>query len=244
MKEAWKTAPENKILVYLASDRPVGDTAERIDHLKSFMKILFLNLDVKMGSAKPTNKYPTTYKPIFLYLIVNLSPAQEQSLLSRRVWSTNIITFFTIPYDPPVSWYSMSLVGIQLTPPHEHEREVSETIGSTIKNNHLATTFIIGHRDKIEPIFDDNEAIQFILDSIYVRGEWLYIDKRRHPVFVYIHPLTAELSFHQTWLAILQKALYPTMYGVGQHHKTQWRCNICKGLDHLSAELAKYDKQD
>lgn len=239
-KEAWRAVSENKILIYIASDRPVNDTSERVDRLRNFFKILFPDTKVKVGSAKPIMTHTPNFKPIFPYLIAGLSLAQQNTILSMRVWSTNVITFFAIPYEPPVSPYTLSLVGIQLTPPHENEEEIANAVSDGIRNSHAAINFIAGHRDNIDPNLDDDEAIQYILDNVTVRGEWLYVDGRRRPIFfVYIHPPTKNSGFHKVWLSILRKRAYPTMYGVGQHQKNHWRCNICKGLDHPTS-LCKY----
>ncbi|KAF8633798.1 hypothetical protein AX17_004356 [Amanita inopinata Kibby_2008] len=231
----WNDVQGNKILVYLASDRPVVDTAGRMGRIRDLLKVLFPSSTIAVGCATPhkENRAPA-FKPVFPYLISGLTDFQKDALLSRRVWSIKTLTIFTIPFDPPVSRYALTLTGIFLEDPSKEAHTVVDAVRKTLASTPRIQMFLEDHNDNIDGSITNK--LSFILDSITVRGAQHYIGNSKRPVFfVYIHPPTTSPRYHRDWLTRLQRLKYGTTCGIGSHIAKEWRCNLCKGIDHLTA---------
>ncbi|KIL54611.1 hypothetical protein M378DRAFT_181641 [Amanita muscaria Koide BX008] len=231
----WKSAPENKVLVYIASDRPVTDVSDRLERIRSFTSVLFPDTPLTIGCARPRRLYNSEYKPVFPYLIAGLSEQQAHTITAREVWSTRQITLFATPFDVPVSSYALALHGIFLAPTTESEIQITEVVANTIRDSLSAMNLIAAHNDNIENSDNLNVGVkqEYIISTIDVRGETYFVNKKRNSVFfVYIQPPMKAINFHRTWLRTLRRLKYTTIYGQGEHRTKGWRCNLCKGLDH------------
>ncbi|KAF8636174.1 hypothetical protein AX17_003734 [Amanita inopinata Kibby_2008] len=237
----WASVPSNKILVYLANDKPVYNTDERMERIRAFLNAIFpSHPSITIDCPVPRKKMMRAliHKPVFPYLIAGLTDRQKDILLSRRVWSTKTISFFAIPFKPPVSSYALTLAGIFLNPPHEHVNTVAADVRETLSASRRVRYFIEGCNDNIDNAIEDK--FSFILDSISVRGQWLYLNKQLSAIFfVYIHPPTKLSSYHRRWLAMLRRIRYVTSFGIGEHVMNEWKCNVCKGFDHPTG-LCRY----
>ncbi|KAM6496547.1 hypothetical protein JOM56_007020 [Amanita muscaria] len=231
-RQLWESAPGNKVLAYLANDRPVINTSERIERITSTLSAIFPDTPFRVGCARLT-QHRVEHKPIFPYLIAGLSDQQAHTLLSRRVWSTKITTLFIIPFVPVPSTYALTLEGIFLPPAGDNEAEVTEAVTNTLRSNIHANNFIAVNNDNVDQTLTEDEKINFVLNSVWTRRKVLFFKGRRCAMyFIYIHPPTTKPSLHRKWLGILRRLSFTTLCGQGQHTNDGWRCNLCKGLDH------------
>jgi hypothetical protein len=223
--QKWNDLPHPKLFVYLWEGKYQSNSALIAARLRATIGNL-LNIPepavVPPDAARPSNRY---YAAPWCFLVTRISPIAAEQLILQQYWSTPSITFFAIPYAPPVSRHLCSIENLIFQ--EAEADEVTALIKTTIQNNERARAFI--HTSDPLP-----NALQRITDSIDVKALQMH-EKGGEPKLVwniYINSPTNSLIAHREWLQIAQSLRFVTaLNGVGTPFQIQG-CVGCKSTDH------------
>jgi len=121
----WEELPDEKLLA-----QPFGDyAAERKNH--GTLRALLFGAVIEITKAHKVTvcapqQSPTSNKPPKTFLIYNLSEAQKQILLQRKVWSSTNISFHVAPLEPTCPDYLFTIKGLTTLTMEQLEKTIEE----------------------------------------------------------------------------------------------------------------------
>jgi hypothetical protein len=223
--QKWNDLPYPKLFVYLWEGKYQGNAALTAARLRATIANL-VNIPepavVPPDAARPSSRY---YAAPWCFLVTKIPSEAAEKLILQQHWSTPSITFFAIPFTPPVSRHLCSIENLIFQ--EVEADEVATLIRTTIHNNERARAFI--HSSDPLP-----NALKRITDSIEVRALQMH-EKGGEPKMIwniYANSPTNSLTAHREWLQIAQSLRFVTaLNGVGTPFQLQG-CVGCKSTDH------------
>jgi hypothetical protein len=223
--QKWNDLPDPKLFVYLWEGKYQSNSALTAARLRATIGNL-LNIPepavVPPDAARPSNRY---YAAPWCFLVTRISSEAAERLILQQLWSTPSITFFAIPFAPPVSRHLCSIENLIFQ--EAEVDEVTALIKTTIQNNERARAFI--HTSDPLP-----NTLKRIIDSVEVKALQMH-EKGGEPKLIwniYIDSPTNSLTAHREWLQIAQSLRFVTaLNGVGTPFQIQG-CVGCKSTDH------------
>ena len=234
------------VLAVLANDGlfPPEGAPERIQAIEN---LLLHHLgpcpDLIIGAPtlKPLNRSITlTYHPAFPFLITGITPNQRDSILERGCWSSPSATVFFHDYNPVPTDYIMTLRGFtRMEATYKYSSIVTSIICDDFRRNFKgAFDRINSHRDNIPSHLSDDDAYDFILDSMIAKGITIVepdpatkTDVTRVVFNLYIHPHTKDTEEHADFRSNLRNHTFVGLRG-SSSAGAPVHCNVCKAYDH------------
>lgn len=235
-RNAWTNEiPGPKALAYIANDKIVQDVYLRVLAISEALSKALGIPNVRVGHAEPSGAPPSSYKPVFPYLVYGITSDQLDHLLQRKVFITGTLAIFVIPFSVPVSPFIMTLHQLPLQVLPKSEQQVHQLVRARLLESSEAQRFIMAYHDNV-PEADYPATLWFVLDSISVTGAYALLPGGiQTPIYhLYIHPPSAIQDFHRSWLNILFKMKFPCIDGTA----VKWpdfHCRCCGSLTHPSA---------
>lgn len=106
----WTAIPELKIFVYVwNAGFQTRDQTTQVDLLQQTIKKLLDSYDHVVAPPRPAMEMTGKKATPWVYLVAQLTNEAAEQLLSQTCWSTPSITFFAIPFTPPISDYIFTI---------------------------------------------------------------------------------------------------------------------------------------
>ncbi len=165
-----------KCLLYAVSPSFPGDQITQItDSLTSTIQGITGNENICLsppvlthGPAKSECEIQPGVEP-FLFCLSNITTGQRDCLVSQQCWSTDIITFFIIPFTPKLLTYLTTIHKLTHPDTEAGARGVSGVVKMAIRNSPEATAFITANHDAISSSLSPEQAVAMIINSVMVR---------------------------------------------------------------------------
>lgn len=231
---AWRKQSGPYIFAYLANDKIVTEASSRVARIRELIRSFFDCPDLVVRHAKPTKLRSLDYKPVSPYFIGGLTSFQVDRLVERGCWSLPTITIFFIPAVLPISPFVMTLGNLPLEPTPANNAKVAETVKAKIVSSRPLHSFINHHRDNLPKALNGPGVVQYVVDSVQIKGFLLRERGDNIPVFnVYIHSPSTNPTTNDLWVQKLRLLTYTCIEGTGEAREL-FHCNDCKGRDHPS----------
>ncbi|KAK0245351.1 hypothetical protein EDD85DRAFT_964276 [Armillaria nabsnona] len=221
VEHSQESLSEPKCLVYTANPSfPGNQITQIIDSLTEAISSITGNNNICLsppvltrGAAKNECKMQAGIKP-FLYCLSNITMAQRDCLVSQQCWSTDITTFFVIPFHPKPLTYIATIHKLTHPDTEAGTRGVTGVVQMAMRNSPEVLAFITGNRNTLSSSLSPKQALNAIVNSVNVRKMFnIYIAWCNLIISL---PFDADLATHSE--------------GV-QYHK-HLQCMLCYGIDH------------
>jgi hypothetical protein len=201
----------------------------------------------------PTAATPLLYNrfaPPFVFLVTDIPEAFRKYLVNAAIIEVTspLGTLFIENGDPIPHDYVTTLTNYNLRTDSELLRtRATDRVRQSATNllfdtpsdtSRRIAAFIRMYRDNIPEDLSDDEARDFIRESVKVETLEIIVPGTKVPTSVYnvyIHPPTASKDRLDRWRQwVTTQKFYADIYGVGVKYQFQFRCNHCKTIDHPS----------
>ncbi|PBK82592.1 hypothetical protein ARMGADRAFT_1090166 [Armillaria gallica] len=173
----------------------------------------------------------------FLFCLSNIMTGQRDWLVSQQCWSTDIITFFVIPFTPKLLTYLTTIH--KLTHPNTEAgtRRVSGVIKMAIQNSPEATALITANCDAISSSLSPEQAVTMIVNSVMVRKMDLIVagGHKERTWAIYATSPTEMFNTYLTWRNLIGTLSFDAdlaTHGEGIHCPKELHCTLCYGINH------------
>ncbi|KAG6836199.1 hypothetical protein H0H93_010422 [Arthromyces matolae] len=125
IKDIWLKEAGGIAFVHIYDSYRINKTKEAAELLRIALSSILRTDQVRIG---------TPVGAADLFVCGGLSEGQKRALLSRSLWSTNLISFDPIPFEPSISSYAFSLRGVRIQDDANGEREVVKEVRKILEN--------------------------------------------------------------------------------------------------------------
>ena len=234
-RNKWDGITGPKALAYIANDKVVQDGYLRVLAISETLSKALGSPHIRVGHAEPSGTPSSSQKPIFPYLVYGITSTQLDYLLQRKLFITNALAIFVIPFSVPVSPFVMTLHQLPLQVHPENERQVRQLVRARLLESSEVQRFIMTYHDNI-PETSYPSTFRYILDSISVTGAYALLPGGvQTPIYhLFVHPPSAVNDFHRNWLNMLFKMKFPSIDGTAVK-RADFHCRCCGSLTHPNA---------
>ena len=193
----------------------------------------------------------------YLYFVTGLPEHFRRSLVKTAIFEveSHLKVLFIEDGCPVPHDYVTTLKNYNMPVDNDEEcnaavDRVRESVINKLFDNESLTThhvkvFLRSNNDNFPKSFSEQEALDYMRDSVYVKMHQIFTPVTRilTPVYnVYIFPPTKSpesLSRWRKWIS--KQTFFAGIYGVGVKHDFGFNCIHCKSIDH-PAGLCPYAK--
>ncbi|OJT09004.1 hypothetical protein TRAPUB_6188 [Trametes pubescens] len=165
------------------------------------------------------------------WAVLGVSAESAQTLISRRVWSSQAITFFAYS---PTNRVLPRFLGIIGGFSHNHNNSIYSAVLSTFRGSRILPAIlqlVQTNRDDFEDVRPEAVA-RLILGSLQVRVSTLQNGNLIGAVFC-TSP-TRSVSRWREWRDLIVSLAYPSALNTTGSFRRQGLCAACHGSDHLT----------
>jgi hypothetical protein len=136
----WNELPHPKLFVYPwdAGYQPdASDTVRKLGNaISALLSIPKPSVGAPHATTIPSRKLATPW----CFLVTNLTPTAMKTLIKQRYWSSSMITFFAVPFSPPISSYIYTIENLTYDESEAHN--VLQLVKTTIRNSEQAAAHV------------------------------------------------------------------------------------------------------
>jgi hypothetical protein len=229
MIKLWNKLPHPKLFVYPWEPGYQADASAIVHKLSSAIANLLNITKPAVGAPLAATPPSRKHSAPWCYLVTKLPAEAMKTLIDRQCWSTPAITFFAIPFTPPITPYACTIENLTFV--ETDAGEALQTIKETIHDSESA-------RDQVALHDPEPNLFQQILDTTCVKPLRLGIPNRggggtKLVWNVYINPPSQDPHKQREWRRILSSLTFLTaLNGAGVAHSSTMHCLGCKSIDH------------
>ncbi|KAM6499942.1 hypothetical protein JOM56_005450 [Amanita muscaria] len=235
----WDNTTGPKALVYIANGKVVTEAFLHVNKIREILGVALDSHNVQVSHARPHTLPPRGDRPIFPFLVSGISEEQCATLLEQRVWATQELAIFAIPYNVPNCEYTMTLHQLPLPMEERSTLEVRRIVREGIISSGDIQKFIQLHHDNTRikklryPL-----TLSFIADSVRVFQDSYKINGGLAiPIYhVYIYPPSNSRNVHSNWLDILCRMQFTHPVGTAVTRSMERICKHCHSITHASTD--------
>ncbi|KAK0229244.1 hypothetical protein EDD85DRAFT_852263 [Armillaria nabsnona] len=233
-----------KCLVYTANPSFPGDQITQItDSLTEAISGITGNNSICLsppvltrGAAKNEREMQAGVEP-FLYCLSNITTAQRDRLVSQQCWSTDIATFFVIPFHPKPLTYIATIHKLTHPDTEAGARGVTGVVQMAMQNSPEVLAFITGNCDALSSSLSPEQALNAIVNSVNVRKMDLIGagGQKERTWAVYATSPTSMFNIYIAWRNLIISLPFDTdlaTHGEGVQYHKHLQCMLCYGIDH------------
>ncbi|KAK0441751.1 uncharacterized protein EV420DRAFT_1649869 [Desarmillaria tabescens] len=173
----------------------------------------------------------------FLFCLSNITEHEQDSLLSQRCWSSDIITFFAITTNPKPYSYLLMLHKLTYPDTDAGAEGVCKVVRAALRHSPNIRTFITTNRDALSSTLTTDEALEVVVSSVRAKKLDIIVTagRKERTWAIYAKPPTDMFNFHWPWRNLIVSLPFDAAiatHGVGIPYPKDHRCNICYAVDH------------
>ncbi|KII84253.1 hypothetical protein PLICRDRAFT_57654 [Plicaturopsis crispa FD-325 SS-3] len=242
-REKWTNAPGPKMFIYKWSPGYNPNPSSTLDGLNPAVAQALGHSQFTLATAVAQGQTSGARAPPYTWLVVNITQADVQTLLSRPCWSSTHATFFTLPFRPLPSMFALTITNLAYNAGDENA--VQADVANTIATNDAVQQFIVQcahpHFTAMTPVV----AAQTIAASVRVSLLVLNLPRgtgTQKVWNIYVASPTTTVAQHALWKQLLTTVEYHSAFhGLGVWYSGPMTCSGCRGRDHPTG-LCPYPK--
>ncbi|KAG6835981.1 hypothetical protein H0H93_012595 [Arthromyces matolae] len=230
IKDIWGREATGIVFIHIYDSYRVNKTKEAAELLQMAVSSILNTNHVRIGA--PTGSSD-------LFVCGGLSENQKRVLMSRTIWSTNLISFDPVPFEPPISSYALSLRGVKIQDNADGEREFAREVRNILENYiGFASYFCAVARFQLKNQRTRTmEAIRSnTLHSMVTKAVRLPMSDGNTDLIwnVYMDSPSDHPGEHKVWIAMLKSARW--YIKLNEAEVVEFRCHRCRSLDHPASD--------
>ncbi|KAK0235617.1 hypothetical protein EDD85DRAFT_837523 [Armillaria nabsnona] len=244
VEHSRESLSEPKCLVYTANPSFPGNQITQItDSLTEAISGITGNNSICLsppvltrGAAKNEREMQAGVEP-FLYCLSNITTAQRDRLVSQQCWSTDVATFFVIPFHPKPLTYIATIHKLTHPDTEAGARGVTGVVQMAMQNSPEVLAFITGNRDALSSSLSPEQALNAIVNSVNVRKMDLIGagGQKERTWAVYATSPTSMFNIYIAWRNLIVSLPFDAdlaTHGEGVQYHKHLQCMLCYGIDH------------
>lgn len=229
----WEALPGPKGLILpFDPGYTMPGAVARVPLLQRAIKhILNLPDNPKVGCPTHDASTSSRFAPPHFYLLAGLSVAQLNILATTQVWSTDAISFFVLPFTPPLTTYVASFTGLLVPGTAEYIDGIEDAFRAEILGNPRILTLVTNFHDNIDAYTTPLDALTSLTDALSITA-W---ESPEGTIWnLYIGSPTRIRAAYEEWV-IMMEALRVFSVFEGSAVRTTFRhCTRCLSHDHTT----------
>jgi len=222
----WREIPDPKILVYTWEPGYQPNACDTVQKLKATIARLFKIEEPEIGAPLAAQPLNGRHAAPWCFIVTSLPQLAAEKLTEQKCWPTPEISFFAIPFSPPVSPFICAIEN--LTYLETQAAEVTQLTKNTILRNYAAVSMI-------QALNPSEGATKRTLESIRVTPLKMGQPGGSMKLVwnLYADPPSQDPSNHRLWRQTIGALTFITaLNGAGVPRKNDLTCTGCRSIDH------------